>query len=191
MTVFEYLSVLISIVLALGIAHLLGGLSAIARAWRRVQPYWVYALWAVWVLAIHIQIWWTYWDQSVVAEWTLPRFGAMLVLPGLAYFMARTIIPESSGDGTVDLREHFTSIRVPFFVSVALLWIYAMVWRTAAFGEPLLVPRRGLQAALAILAVVRALTENKRWQGGVVTASIIAWLALVALFRVEIGAGID
>ena len=191
MTVFEYLSVLISIVLAMGIAHLLGGLSTITRSWREVRPYWVYVVWAVWVLAIHVQIWWTYWDQSIIAEWTLPMFAAMLVLPGLAYVMARTIIPESAGNGGLDLRAHFMWIRIPFFVTVALLWTYAIVWRTVAFGEPLLLPRRALQAVLAMLAISGALAESKRWQAGVVTASMIAWLALVGLFRIEIGAGMD
>jgi hypothetical protein len=188
MTVFEYLSVLVSIVLALGIAHVLGGLSSIVRSWRKVETYWVHLLWGTWVLAIHVQIWWSYWDQSVVVEWTLPRFAAILGLPGLAYVLARLIMPEGRITDGIDLREHFGSVRRPFFITVALLWTYAAVWRPVAFGEPLLIPRHGVQALLAALAVVGAATADRRWQSVLVGVFLLVWLSLVGLFRIEIGA---
>jgi len=47
MSPFEYLSVLISIVLALGMTRVLGGVGEMLQARARRRVYWVHAVWIV------------------------------------------------------------------------------------------------------------------------------------------------
>jgi hypothetical protein len=56
---FSYLSVLISIVLGLGAANLLTGLARIVQMRTRVTMYWPTIVWALTLLVIHVQTWWT------------------------------------------------------------------------------------------------------------------------------------
>ena len=191
MTIFEYLSVLVSIVLALGIAHLLSGLSSVTRAWRRVTSYWVFLLWTLWLLVIHVQIWWAYWDLTGETEWNFGAFAGVLVLPGLAYLMARFIIPETVPEDGLDLRAHFYSIRLPFFVALTVFWLWAMSFRTLGFGDPFFVPRRSGQFALALLAIAGASVKQERWHGWLAAVMLVVWIAHVWLFRFVLGAGIE
>ena len=190
MTVFEYLSVAVSIVLALGIGHVLGGLSMLARRWRYVSLYWVHLVWTVLILVLHVQIWWAYWDFSGDRSWNLARFAAMLAVPGMLYFLAHMIVPESTPENRLDLRAYFGEIRVPFFLALAVLWAYLIVWRAVAFGDPLFLPRRGPQAVLLLLALAGAAREGPRWLAGVTVASAAVW-AVLLWHRLLLGVGID
>ena len=188
MTVFEYLSVLVSIVLALGIAHILGGLSSIARSWDRVRVYPVQLVWSIWLLAVHVQVWWAYWDHSGVTDWNFFRFASMLTLPGMAYFAARLIIPDVIRDRAYDLEKHFYDVRVAFFTTVSLFWMVAITWRKLAFGDALLHPRRVFQVLLVVLAISGALVASRRWQVWLVVIAMVVWLALIVFFRLPLAA---
>ena len=62
MDIFEYLSVAISIVLAMGLATLLRALRDVLAPARR---YWVHALWVLQVAFLHVQLWWAYWGLFI------------------------------------------------------------------------------------------------------------------------------
>ena len=89
MTLFEYLSVAISIVLALSAAQLLGSLRAVFDAERR---YWVHALWVVHVLVIHVIGWWGLWAFRDFESWNLALFGLFLVIPGLLFVCSNALV---------------------------------------------------------------------------------------------------
>ena len=79
---------------------------------------------------------------------------------------------------------------MPFFLALAVLWAYLIVWRAVAFGDPLLLPRRGPQAALLLLALAGAAREGPRWLAGVTVASAAVW-AVLLWHRLLLGVGID
>ena len=54
MTVLEYISVMHSIVLALGVARLLGGIADLSRLWHRIQTRELFLAWFLVLLAAHI-----------------------------------------------------------------------------------------------------------------------------------------
>lgn len=61
MTLFEFLSIGVSLVLGLGVTLLLTSLLAAFRARRRVRLDWIPFVWAAYVLAIQGQYWWVTW----------------------------------------------------------------------------------------------------------------------------------
>ncbi len=188
MSAFEYVSVLVSIVLALGIAHILGGLSSIARSWDRVRLYPVQLVWSIWLLVVHVQIWWAYWDHSGVADWNFFRFSSMLILPSIAYLAARLIMPDVMRDEAYDLEKYFYAVRVAFFTTISLFWAVAVIWRKMAFGDVILHPRRIPQAFLVVLALSGALVASRTWQVWLVVLAMIVWLVLIVVFRLPLGA---
>ncbi|QOI98670.1 MAG: hypothetical protein HRU69_14785 [Flammeovirgaceae bacterium] len=58
MTPFEYVIVLISIILGLGITVILSGVAGLIRQWRKMAVYWPYLIWVVLVFVMHIHEWW-------------------------------------------------------------------------------------------------------------------------------------
>jgi hypothetical protein len=65
---FSYLSVLISIILALGMTRLLAGVSEMLQARSRRRLYWVHALWVVNLFLYLVVAWWIFyrWQPAAV-----------------------------------------------------------------------------------------------------------------------------
>jgi hypothetical protein len=60
MSAFEYLSVLISIILALGMTRVLGGVGEMLQARSRRRIYWVHAIWIVNLFLYLVVAWWIF-----------------------------------------------------------------------------------------------------------------------------------
>ena len=58
MGVFEYLGVILSVIMGLGVTHILAGLSKTIHKRKTVKPYWVQAMWVFNVLIYIVTIWW-------------------------------------------------------------------------------------------------------------------------------------
>jgi hypothetical protein len=111
-----------SIVVGLGIARILSGLSALIEARSEVDPDWPTILWAVNVLGYHLLFWWIVVNNwRFLPEWSFSQFGALFLYGVLIFFCASLILPRQVSTDT-DLKERFQSIRRPFFV----LWLLVM-----------------------------------------------------------------
>ena len=60
MNAFEYLSVLISIILALGMTRVLAGVGEMLQARSRSRIYWVHILWVVNLFLYLVVAWWIF-----------------------------------------------------------------------------------------------------------------------------------
>src|SRR5262245_45362955 len=121
---FAHLSVLISIVLGLGITNLLMGLARVVqlRAW--VKVYWPTILWALTLLVIHIQTWWSMFGLRFVKTWDFVSFSLTLAQPILLFFLSALVLPDFDRDEARDLRaNYFVHVRWFFGIFIALLLV--------------------------------------------------------------------
>lgn len=119
MTSFEYVMVLVSIVIALAIAHLLTALSECVRRIRgKGEPIKLDAVFLLWVGFVLIWLvsfwWWEFKFQEVVAEWS---FGLYLFVIGYAIglFMLAEILVPNRMQGVTDTYADFRDGRKWFF----------------------------------------------------------------------------
>ena len=108
MDTFRWIGVVVSMILALGMARLLISAVGLFRARSRAVMDWVPMVWAGAVLIQQIAFWWSL-DQAAARPptWTLPTF-LMLVALGLALFLAATLIlPANELKEGESLRGHF------------------------------------------------------------------------------------
>ena len=70
---FSYLSVLISIVIGLGLSHLLAGAARLVRHRAAVHPYAPVLLLLAMLFLLHVQQWWTVFDLRRVTRWLEAR----------------------------------------------------------------------------------------------------------------------
>ena len=121
---FAHLSVLISIVLGLGIANLLMGLARIVQMRGRVKAYWPTIMWALTLLVIHVQTWWTMFGLRHVETWTFLGFAVTLMQPILLFFLSALLLPDFDRDEALDLRaNYFAHARWFFSILVAVLFV--------------------------------------------------------------------
>ncbi|HUB86183.1 MAG TPA: hypothetical protein VL971_10850 [Rhizomicrobium sp.] len=99
MTPFDYLSVLISIVLGLSITQLLGGFAAMVRARERTAFYWPLPVQMFALFLINIQVWWALFGLRWIQNWTFAGFFVILLQPVTLYLMSAFITPDPVPDG--------------------------------------------------------------------------------------------
>ncbi len=120
MTPFEYVSVLISIVLGLGITQIVSGVADIINQWSRVKLYWPHLMWIAFVFFLHIQEWWVLYELRTLSEWKLPTFLFIILYPINLFILARILFPSAGSDSGDFKKFYFENFR-KFFVWAVIL----------------------------------------------------------------------
>lgn len=69
MDAFNYLSVMVSIVLGLGLTQLFAGIGNLVQIRRRVKLYWLHTFWVLLLIGLHLHMWWSLWAlRAMVLE---------------------------------------------------------------------------------------------------------------------------
>jgi hypothetical protein len=176
-TLFEFVSVMASIVLGLSLAIFIEGVARVARYSKRVSPFLPHLLWAASLFITHFFVWWTVWDYRDI-EWNFPRFFALAATPLLLLFLASLVLPGRLDDPVVDLEAYFLQVRRWFTSAYALLFFLFIVDGPLFYAsEPLWIGYRvpqllGLSGALLALATARPLAQHlAAWMVFLTTAS--------------------
>ena len=186
MTLFEYVTVAVSLVVSLCIVRLLDGLRFAAARERR---YWVHFLWIVNKLLNCALYWWGLWATRESASWNFASFMWVLLFPGTLYLQCTALVTTAPGEIHA-WRDHFYGIRRWFFainlVLIAHVLLSSAVLRDVPLLDISLVPL-GIVFLLNILGVISA---NPRLHGVlVVTALLTNVLGFGAVFFQPGGAG--
>lgn len=115
MTAFEYLSVLLSIILGLAITQVLQGYRSLLLTRGTIRLYWPTLIWSGLVLLIATQSWWASFALDGRRDWQFGIFAVILVQMGLIYMLAAVVLPDVSGGFAIDLQAHYAAQRRPFF----------------------------------------------------------------------------
>src|SRR5438045_6190009 len=85
MDAFSYLSVLISIILALGMTRVLAGVGEMLQARSRRRLYWVHAVWVANLFLYLVVAWWIFYRWRNQQQWTFFLFIFVLISPTILY----------------------------------------------------------------------------------------------------------
>jgi hypothetical protein len=120
MRAFEYVAVLLSIIISFAFAHLLNGIAHIIEyGIKRFSL--LLAHWIVWCLFLCVDYWFTIWHARDTTVWTLGYVSLLLTQGALIYIAARLVVPVPTKDEPVDLSAFFDSHRRKFMGAIVLL----------------------------------------------------------------------
>jgi hypothetical protein len=121
MSTFEFISVLLSIVVGLGLTRLLSGLGRALEVRGSLRIYWVQAMWVVNVCLTLVVFWWaTLSSHATIPVWPFLNFANLLLYAVFLYLQAVLIIPSKIEEGT-NLEAHFFAVRPWFFTFGAVV----------------------------------------------------------------------
>jgi hypothetical protein len=155
MTPFEYVTVLISIILGLGITQIVTGVADIIHQWEKMKLYWPHALWIWLVFIMHIHEWWNTYDLRQHQSWYLISFLFVILYPIILFVLARILFPFGNMEAETDFKVFYFSNYRKFFLIVIVL------------------------ASLAIAQDL--LMESLPWEDEILKLIIVASLSVVAL----------
>jgi hypothetical protein len=121
MSLFEYLSVFLSVIMGLGVTHILAGLSKTIHYRRSLKLFWVHTLWAINILIYIVIIWWGMFWWSKQVNWSFFEF-LLLLLYAIALFLAASLLFPWDLSRDFDFEVHFNETRVWFFAVFSFAW---------------------------------------------------------------------
>jgi hypothetical protein len=177
MSLFEYLGVLLSVVMGLGLTHLLIGFSKTVHHRDELKVYWVHVAWAVNIIIYIVGIWWGMFWWSGLDAWSFLEFLFVILYSVVLFLLASLLYPWDMPPD-FDSEAHFFWNRRWFFGLLAVAWCIDI-------AETVLKARGGLRAlppiylgwiaVLIVLSLIAARTENRRFHA----AFAIFWLMWV------------
>ena len=103
---FNYLSVLISIILGLAIAQILQGVRGLVLTRSKVKRYTPTVIWTGIALLIAIQGWWASFSMHQQANWNFLALLTIVLQATSVYMVAALVLPDAKGDNTEIGRAH-------------------------------------------------------------------------------------
>ena len=123
MTIFEYLLVLISIIVGLGIAHILSGIGRIVSHPGRRKVYWVHLLWVGWAFLWLVFFWWFEFARSMTKVWTPTTYLFLVLYAVLLYLFCVIVLPSEAPDGADYRRYYYSRRRWIFMLLLGVIWV--------------------------------------------------------------------
>ena len=121
MGVFEYIGVLVSVIMGLGITHLATGATKLIQHRDEVRFYLPHALWTVNVLVYILLIWWGMFWWSGHENWVAYEYLFISLYAIVLFFLAAMLYPWDM-DRDINVRDYFFRNRVWFFGGMFLAW---------------------------------------------------------------------
>jgi hypothetical protein len=136
MSPFEYVIVLISIILGLGITVVLTGVAGLIRYWKSVSVYYPYLIWVALVFTMHIHEWWIMYEWRTMESWNILTFLFIILYPILLFILANLLFPKRWRKKGVNLRNFYFRMYPKFFVSALVLIATAIASDVVISGRP-------------------------------------------------------
>ncbi|MEJ2239457.1 MAG: hypothetical protein P8X82_14250 [Gemmatimonadales bacterium] len=181
MTLFEYLSVAVSIVLALGLGKLVSSLPAVFSKGRRD---WLHASFVLLIAITHLLMWWNLWRFRELPSWNFLQFLLVMGNPVSLYLAAHVRVSDPSANA-VPWRMRFAEVHRWFFGAITANFAITVLIRVfvAQEGELELHPAVFLSGLTAVAGVV---FSDRRVHAAV---GVLAWLLIAALVHRSFVAG--
>jgi len=181
MSQFEYLSVLISIIVGLGVSHLLSSAARLIQARRQVRFYLPTLLWMCFLLLLQIQVWWVAFERAEQTGWHFFLFVLYLLIPVGAFLLSYLIVPDLDAASGIDLRASYYQNRSWLYGILTALVLISLLDEAVENGA---IPR-DLDALFRVgflgMATVGLLSRGPRLHFALSSALLAGFLGYILL----------
>ena len=186
MTPFEYLSVLVSIIIGLGLSHLLSSTARLIQLRHRVRMHLPTLLWMLLLFVLQIQIWWAAFEGRHEAEWNFFSFLFFLLIPVLAYLLSYLLVPDLEDEADIDLRASYHANRVWFFGIFALAALVSLGRDFVEDGREALDLDAAFRIAFLVMSLASARIRGEAFHRAGAAATLMLFCAYVFVLFLQL-----
>jgi len=114
MQMFEYVIILISIVIGLALTHLMQGLAGLIQNARRERLWWVHLVWVAYMFLSIVFWWWWEFQLQHIKTWSFAIYLFVVFYAFYLYLICAVLFPRDL-EGYDGYREYFLAHRRWFF----------------------------------------------------------------------------
>jgi hypothetical protein len=186
---FEYITVLISIILGMGITEILSSVGNVILRWERVKLYWPHSVLVLLVFVFHFQEWWVVFELRSYQYWRLPVFLFTILYPVNLYILARILFPQKYPPKGTSLKKFYFNNckRIFLFIfSLAVLSILDNIFfHSIPFIEQIPQIILGLICGYLLLSKTKVEWIHKAVIGVLLLATIVTFIIEWDVFLIE------
>jgi hypothetical protein len=171
--------VLVSIVLGLGITHLLVGVGSLmfrlSGQGAHVRLYWGHLTWVAYLFCYLIGFWWWEFSWSESGSWGLLLYF-FLILYATALFLLCEILFPRQADQVADFEVYFMAVRKWFYglmIAVTVIDVGESLLKGPDYMERLGGLYWSLIFTLLVISVVGILRPGRRLHGGLAVVALV------------------
>ena len=178
---FEYVSILVSIILGLGITQILSSFSDLLYNHKKVKFYLPHSIWVIFVLFLHIQDWFVTYQLKDKMIWELPELVFVLLYPIMLFMAAKMLIPTNNDEEKFDMKVFFLSQFSMIFCIIGISILLSILFNIFFLDKGFL-----QQIPLMIFFLVIMFLFFKKTQHEVLHKILAILLLISAIFSVII-----
>ena len=185
MNLFEFLMILLSLIVGLGMAEILSG---IARFLKRRGDHaipWIHGTATMAVFIGLLQTFWESWGLRSEETWSFPAMLLMLGSPICLYLMAYVLFPEPNEHDELD--EYYLSRAQMIWPLAGLTVIIGTLFRPLAFGDALWDVDNASGIPILLVCAVLAISRHRVVHGILVPIVLASVLLDTLTFSHSIG----
>ncbi|TAD92233.1 MAG: hypothetical protein EAY75_03095 [Bacteroidetes bacterium] len=135
---FEYVSILVSIILGLGITQILSAVSTLLLHQKTVKRYWPHTLWVLFISFLHIQDWFITYQLKDKAVWHLPELFFVLLYPIMLFVAAKMLLPDGLQEAHADMKVLYLRQYPAIFFAISLSIAISILFNTFLLRQSLI-----------------------------------------------------
>jgi hypothetical protein len=176
---FDYLVVLVAILIGLAIADLVFSTHRLLRAARRVKWHWAAPACAVLALLAVLRTFWVFWNRHAETSMTLASFLPIVGALVLMFLAAAAALPDEISAEGLDLKVFYLGNRRHFW-GVTVLWLMTLVAINYSLALARGIPLSPAVAVLNVVVVaisISLMVVRRLWWHAVGIAVLLAGIA--------------
>jgi hypothetical protein len=173
---FEYVIVLTSLILGLGITQILIGVADVITN-KNIKWSLPHAMMTTLVFLTQIQEWWTTYSYSMIVKtWTLPLIMMLMVYPILLFVAARVLFPyDDIENRNVDLEAYYWKKCSVIFI-IFLLVAITSIWQNYVFSHiPIYKQLPQIAIGISYAIFILAKISSRKIHIGFLGLQILGW----------------
>jgi hypothetical protein len=179
---FEYVAVLISIIVGLALTQILRGVGRMVTGTDGPRPYWVHLLWTFYLFQNITLFWW--WEFRLgMLEWSLAIYLVVIIYATL-FFFASLVMQPGTLDGIDSYKDYFYSRRRWIFSLMIAITAWDFIdssMKGATHFLSLGIEYLTFNIFYIIGCTVAIITTNERYH----KIFVVAWLAVFFVLQFE------
>jgi len=185
--IFNFILVMVSLVLAIGVTHLVNGVASLIRLRGRIRLEPLTLMWAASLFLVAAIYWWSLWDLRG-AQWRFHHFFYLLLAPTLLHVAASLLVSAEPAARHDDMLAEFERIRVPFMIVMCTFSVLVAYDGWIVGAERLWTPYRPVQLWTIGLYAVGAAVGRVAAQRAIAALVLTTYIVAGFFFRFMPGA---